>query len=58
MGKGAVLISLLNFLTSDETNEKKYLIKNLPIDAVCNMLKLPSDDTVIYLRYFMDANKR
>jgi hypothetical protein len=38
MGKDAVLITLLNFLTNDETNEKKYLIKNLSVEGICNML--------------------
>jgi hypothetical protein len=58
MGKGKILIQLLNFLTQDENNEKRYLIKNLSTLGICNMLSLPPDFSVKYLQYFMDANKR
>ena len=56
MGKGSVLISLMNYLTSDNTAEKRYLIKNIKLVGICNMLKLPSEESTAYLRYFLDSN--
>ena len=56
MGKGTTLISLMNYLTADQTPEKRYLIKNMKLVGICNMLKLPSERSTTYLKYFLDSN--